>query len=94
MMRVEELYWIEPWCWCRDGFYGDFYYNEQSRFGIGLGTCRSHARGKRTASAARICRVRTLLFAKVNAPLYEIALIAFADWSPWRAEDWAAFVGN
>jgi len=22
---VEELYWLEPWCWARDGFYGDFY---------------------------------------------------------------------
>jgi hypothetical protein len=38
---VEELYWLEPWCWARDGYYGDFYYNENSQLGVGLGSCQS-----------------------------------------------------
>jgi hypothetical protein len=38
---VTELYWLEPWCWVREGYYGDFYYNQDSDIGIGLGSAAS-----------------------------------------------------
>jgi len=87
---VEELYWLEPWCWARDGFYGDFYYNENSQFGVGLGSCQ--------ATLGEACRVgseqlpRTdFVIRESEAPLYEIALIAFVNWLMGR-KDYAAFV--
>ena len=87
---VKELYWLEPWVWCRDGYYGDFYYNEISRFGVGLGSC--------AGTFGESCRIggeslpRTdFVLREVNSPLYEIALIAFVNWLMAR-KDWAAFV--
>jgi phage gp29-like protein len=88
--RVSELYWIEPWVWCRDGFYGDFYYNEISRFGVGLGAC--------AGTFGENCRIGSdqlpredFVIREVESPLYEIALIAFVNWLMGR-KDWAAFV--
>ena len=87
---VEELYWLEPWCWARDGFYGDFYYNENSQFGVGLGSC--------AAILGEDCRVgsealpRTdFVLREAESPLYEIALIAFVSWLMGR-RDYAGFV--
>ena len=87
---VEELYWIEPWCWVRDGFYGDFYYNENSQFGVGLGSCQ--------AVLGEDCRVGSealpradFVIREAESPLYEIALVAFVNWLMGR-RNYAAFV--
>ena len=87
---VKELYWLEPWVWCRDGYYGDFYYNEISRFGVGLGSCVSTFGEKNRLGSAELPR-EEFVVREVNAPLYEIALIAFTNWLMGR-KDYAAFV--
>ncbi len=86
---VEELYWLEPWCWARDGFYGDFYYNENSWLGVGLGSC--------AATLGEACRVggdalprADFVIRESESPLYEIALNAYVNWLMSR-KDYAAF---
>lgn len=86
---VAELYWLEPWCWAREGFYGDFYYNENSQFGVGLGNCQAIlGEGCRIGSAA-LPRA-DFIIREAESPLYEIALIAFVNWLMAR-RDYAAF---
>lgn len=87
---VEELYWMEPWCWSREGYYGDFYYNEDSRFGIGLGTCQQTLGEKNRIGSDQLPR-EDFVIREVDSPIYEIALIAFVNWLMAR-KDWAAFV--
>ena len=86
---MEELYWLEPWCWARDGFYGDFYYNENSWLGVGLGSC--------AATLGEACRVggdalprADFVIRESESPLYEIALNAYVNWLMSR-KDYAAF---
>lgn len=86
---VRELYWIEPWCWSRDGFYGDFYYNEISRFGVGLGSCASTL-GENNRIGSDALPRSDFVIREVESPLYEIALIAFVNWLMGR-KDYAAF---
>lgn len=87
---VEELYWIEPWCWVRDGFYGDFYYNENSQFGIGLGSCAATLGEKNRIGSGAMPR-EDFVIRESESPLYEIALIAFVNWLMGR-KDHAAYV--
>ena len=87
---VEELYWLEPWCWVRDGFYGDFYYNENSQFGIGLGTCQATLGEDNRIGSLAMPRA-DFVVRESESPLYEIALIAFLNWLMGR-KDYAAFV--
>lgn len=87
---VEELYWLEPWCWVRDGFYGDFYYNEDSRFGVGLGSCAAML-GEECRLGSRALPRSEFIVREAEWPLYEIALIAFVNWLMGR-RDYAAFV--
>jgi len=87
---VSELYWLEPWVWVRDGYYGDFYYNEISRFGVGLGTCVSTLGEANRIGSDNLPR-EDFIMREVESPLYEIALIAFVNWLMGR-KDWAAFV--
>ena len=87
---VKEIYWLEPWVWVRDGYYGDFYYNEISRFGVGLGSCAGTLGESNRIGSEELPRVEFVL-REVNSPLYEIALIAFINWLMAR-KDWAAFV--
>ena len=86
---VRELYWIEPWCWARDGYYGDFYYNEISRFGVGLGSCNGTLGEDNRIGSENLPRENFVIREEEN-PLYEIALIAFVNWLMGR-KDWAAF---
>jgi phage gp29-like protein len=86
---VEELYWIEPWCWVRDGFYGDFYYNENSQFGVGLGSCQAILGEDCRLGGGQLPRAEFVV-REAEAPLYEIALIAFVNWLMGR-KDYAAF---
>jgi len=87
---VQELYWLEPWAWSRDGYYGDFYYNEISRFGVGLGACKSTF-GENCRIGSEAMPREDFVIREVESPLYEIALIAFVNWLMGR-KDWAAFV--
>jgi phage gp29-like protein len=86
---VKELYWIEPWCWCRDGYYGDFYYNEISRFGVGLGSCQPTL-GENNRIGSETLPRENFVIRECESPIYEIALIAFVNWMMGR-KDWAAF---
>jgi hypothetical protein len=86
---VEELYWLEPWCWARDGFYGDFYYNANSQFGIGLGGCQAALGEANRIGSAALPRA-DFIIREAASPLYEIALIAFVNWLMGR-KDFAAF---
>jgi hypothetical protein len=76
---VEELYWLEPWCWARDGYYGDFYYNENSQLGVGLGSCQSILGEACRIGGEQLPRDEFVIH-EVASPLYEIALIAFVNW--------------
>lgn len=87
---VSELYWLEPWCWARDGYYGDFYYNEISRFGVGLGSCRGTLGEDNRIGSAALPR-EEFIIREVESPIYEIALIAFVNWLMGR-KDWSSFV--
>jgi phage gp29-like protein len=86
---VEELYWLEPWCWARDGFYGDFYYNENSQFGVGLGSCAATL-GEDSRIGSDALPREDFVIRESESPLYEIALIAFVNWLMGR-KDYAAF---
>jgi hypothetical protein len=87
---VSELYWLEPWVWARDGYYGDFYYNEISRLGVGLGSCASTF-GEPCRIGSKQLPREDFVLREVESPLYEIALIAFVNWLMGR-KDYAAFV--
>jgi len=87
---VAELYWLEPWCWAKDGYYGDFYYNEDSRVGIGLGSCATIL-GEANRLGGRALPRSAFVIREVESPLYEIALVAFVNWLMVR-KDWASFV--
>jgi len=86
---IRELYWIEPWCLARDGYYGDFYYNEISRFGVGLGSCQATL-GENNRIGSDALPREDFVIRTEDSPLYEIALIAFVNWLMGR-KDWAAF---
>ena len=88
--KVNELYWIEPWCWTRDGFYGDFYYNQNSQFGIGLGSCGAMLGEGNRVGSLTLPR-DNFMVRECGSPLYEIALICFTNWLMAR-RDYASFV--
>ena len=87
---VKELYWLEPWCWAKDGYYGDFFYNENSRLGIGLNSCVP-VLGEANRLGGDLLPRADFVVRQVESPLYEIALSAFVNWLMGR-KDWGAFV--
>lgn len=87
---VASFYWLEPWCFSRDGFYGDFYYNENSQLGIGLGSCASILGEANRLGGDSLPR-EDFIIRETDSPLYEIALTAFINWLMGR-KDHAAFV--
>lgn len=87
---VAELYWLEPWCWAKDGYYGDFFYNEDSRIGVGLGSC-APILGEANRVGSQDLPRESFVIREVESPLYEIALVAFVNWLMGR-KDWSAFV--
>lgn len=99
---VRELHWLPQFTWSRDGQFGDFFYNAESRMGVGLGSCvavlgeanrlplRAGKEGRRMNDEAGLVRSDFVL-RECDAPLYEIALVAFVNWCMGR-KDWAAFV--
>lgn len=88
--NVRQFYWLEPWCFSRDGFYGDFYYNPESRIGVGLGSCASIL-GEMNRIGGDALPREDFIIRESESPLYEIALVAFVNWLMGR-KDFSAFV--
>lgn len=100
---VRELHWLPQFNWSRDGQFGDFYWNPDSRFGVGLGSCAA-VLGEtnrlplrptpnselETQNPAGLSR-SDFVFRECDSPLYEIALLAFINWLMGRKDN-AAFV--
>ena len=87
---VRELHWLPQWTFSRDGQFGDFYYNQDSQFGIGIGGCQLALGEANRIGSADLPRTEFVI-REVEDPLYEIALIAFVNWAMAR-KDYAAFV--
>lgn len=87
---VRELHWLPQYTWARDGRFGDWFYNADSRFGIAGDTCLVTLGEANRIGSADLPR-EDFVIREHDTPLYEIALIAFVNWSMGR-KDWAAFV--
>lgn len=87
---VRELHWLPQDQFSRDGQFGNFFYNQDSRFGIGGDTCAATLGEANRIGGAELPRDEFII-REAEAPLYEIALIAFVNWSMGR-KDYAAFV--
>lgn len=87
---VHELHWLPQDQFCRDGQFGDFFYNQESRFGIGGHGCIASLGEANRIGSAELPR-EEFVIRETDAPLYEIALIAFVNWAMGR-KDFAAFV--
>lgn len=87
---VREFHWLPQYMWSRDGQFGDWYYNQDSKFGIGGESCKASLGEQNRIGGEQLAR-EDFLIREVDTPLYEIALIAFVNWSMGR-KDWAAFV--
>lgn len=87
---VRELHWLPQDQFCREGCFGDFFYNQDSRFGISGDACAATLGEQNRIGGAELPR-EDFLIREVDDPIYEIALIAFVNWAMGR-KDWAAFV--
>ena len=105
---VKELHWLPQWNFSRDGWFGDFYWNEKGQFGAmpeALGEQnRIYLAGEPNQGDPNFADMRAatgnaaapgldrndFIIRECDAPLYEIALIAFINWCMGR-KDWAAF---
>jgi phage gp29-like protein len=86
---VGELHWLPQEVFSRNGTFGDFYYNQNSMFGIGLDTCAA-VLGEQNRIGSEVLPRDGFVIRENQDPLYEIALIAFVNWAMGR-KDWAAF---
>ncbi|HEY2082655.1 MAG TPA: hypothetical protein VGI88_07695 [Verrucomicrobiae bacterium] len=86
---VRELHWLPQDQFSRNGQFGDFYYNRNSTFGIGIDSCQAVLGEQNRIGSEQLPR-ENFVIRDVDSPLYEIALIAFVHWSMGR-KDWAAF---
>lgn len=87
---VKELHWLPQSHFQRDGQFGAFYHNPECVYGatpalLGESNQIGGAELPRENFVIRECSN------DLNSPLYEIALIAFVNWSMGR-KDWSAFV--
>lgn len=87
---VKELHWLPQEVFSRNGTFGDFYYNQNSMFGIGLDSCAATLGENNRIGSEQLPR-ENFVIRDVEAPVYEISLIAFVNWAMGR-KDWAAFV--
>lgn len=87
---VRELHWLPQDQFSRDGQLGDFFYNQDSRFGVGGEGCAS-ALGEENRIGGELLPREEFVIREVESPLYEVALIAFVNWAMGR-KDHAAFV--
>ena len=86
---VREFHWLPQDQFSRDGQFGDFYYNQNSNFGIGIDSCQTLLGEQNRIGGAQLPR-EDFVIREVESPLYEIALVAFVNWCMGR-KDWAAF---
>jgi phage gp29-like protein len=86
---VRELHWLPQDQFSRDGQFGDFYYNQNSTFGVGIDSCQTLLGEQNRIGSEQLPR-EDFVIREVDSPLYEIALIAFVNWCMGR-KDWAAF---
>lgn len=86
---VREFHWLPQDQFSRNGQFGDFYYNQNSNFGIGIDSCPTLLGEQNRIGSAHLPR-EDFLIREVESPLYEIALVAFVNWCMGR-KDWAAF---
>lgn len=86
---VREFHWLPQDQFSRDGQFGDFFYNQNSNFGIGSDSCQQLLGEQNRIGSAHLPR-EDFVIREVDSPLYEIALIAFVNWCMGR-KDWAAF---
>ena len=86
---VREFHWLPQDQFSRDGQFGDFYYNQNSNFGIGIDACPTILGEQNRIGSAMLPR-EDFVIREVDSPLYEIVLIAFVSWCMGR-KDWAAF---
>jgi phage gp29-like protein len=84
-----EFHWLPQWCFSREGQFGDWYWNERSQAGLGVGACAA-VLGEDNRIGGGLPR-DSFIIREVDTPLYEIALFAFLNWSLAR-KDHAAFV--
>ena len=87
---LQEFYWLPQSNFQRDGAHGDWFYNADSSFGatperLGEKNRIGSEELPREDFVIRECAD------DINSPLYEIAIIAFVNWSMGR-KDWSAFV--
>jgi phage gp29-like protein len=86
---VREFHWLPQDQFSRNGQFGDFYYNQNSNFGIGIDSCQMLLGEQNRIGSANLPR-EDFLIREVDSPIYEIALVAFVNWCMGR-KDWAAF---
>lgn len=86
---VRELHWLPQDQFSRNGQFGGFYYNQNSTFGIGSDSCQAVLGEQNRVGGEELPR-ESFVIREVESPLYEIALVAFVNWSMGR-KDWAAF---
>jgi len=86
---VREFHWLPQDQFSRNGQFGDFYYNQNSNFGIGSDSCQILLGEQNRIGSAQLPR-EDFILREVESPLYEIALVAFVNWCMGR-KDWAAF---
>jgi phage gp29-like protein len=86
---VREFHWLPQDQFSRNGQFGDFYYNQNSNFGIGLDACATLLGEPNRIGGAQLPR-EDFVIREVDSPIYEIALVAFVNWCMGR-KDWAAF---
>ena len=86
---VREFHWLPQDQFSRDGQFGDFYYNQNSNFGIGIDSCQTLLGEQNRIGGPQLPR-EDFLIREVESPLYEIAVVAFVNWCMGR-KDWAAF---
>jgi phage gp29-like protein len=87
---VCELHWLPQWTWSRTGEFGHWYYNQDSQFGVGGESCAASLGEKNRIGSDEMPR-EDFVIREHDTPLYEIALIAFINWSMGRKDN-AAFV--
>jgi phage gp29-like protein len=86
---VRELHWLPQDQFCRNGQFGDFYYNQNSAFGLGIDSCPAILGEQNRIGGEQLPR-EDFVIREADSPLYEIALVAFVNWAMGR-KDWAAF---
>lgn len=87
---VRELHWLPQDQFARAGRFGDFFYNKNSRFGVG-GSGAKQSLGEANRIGGEELPRSEFLLREVEDPLFEIALIAFINFLLGR-KDWAAFI--